>query len=305
MTSTQELVKRRDLPVETVACYLCGATSGTTLVDDPPFRVILCDRCELGYTSPRIRADRIQDIYNLGYFSSESATDFGYASYADDREGFERTFDLKARIVQRHLPEGRVLEVGCAAGFFLDALRKRGFEVHGLEVSESILTHARDVLKLPNLFLGTLANYPGPPGSFDGVLMWDVIEHMTDPILELRRVRALLKPRGLVFLQTQDLSSLTRKVLGSRWTHFKQLEHIYHFSPKTIRVLLDRAGFEVLEIRKRGAGKHLSFRFIVERTKRFGFVPHLLASPLRLFPHGYLYVNPWDELIVTARSKDT
>src|SRR5262245_61996427 len=245
--SSIELLKvRGDLPLEDVPCYLCGRKDGEVLVDDPPFKVLYCAGCGLGYTTPRVQGGKLKDLYDLGYFNSESAKDFGYTSYAGDAPGYLETFKKKVRIVQSVLPKGRILEVGCAAGFFLSAARDAGFEAHGIEVSKSIFAHARDVLKLDNLFLGTLADYPGARKSFDGVLMWDVIEHLADPGDNLVRARELLKDDGFLFLQTQDLESMFRKVAGSRWTHFKQLEHIYHFSRKTLTRLLDKCGYEVV-----------------------------------------------------------
>jgi SAM-dependent methyltransferase len=273
------------------------------LVDDPPFVVRLCAGCGLAYTTPRVKAGRLQEIYDLGYFTSESAGDFGYASYAADAPGYLRTFQKKIAIVRQHVPSGRILEVGCAAGFFLKAAADAGFEAHGVEVAGTILAHARDTLKLDRLFHGTLAEYQAPPASFDAVAMWDVVEHLADPLGDLVRARGLLKPGGRLFVQTQDVSSLTRRVLGARWPHFKQLEHVYHFSPATIRTLLDRAGFDVASIRKSGAGKYISIEFFVDRMRRFGRIPYLLALPLRPFRRRFVYVNPWDELIVVARPK--
>src|SRR5262249_34867309 len=156
-----------------------------------------------------------KEIYDLGYFTSESAGGFGYAAYAADGPGYLRTFRKKVRIMRAHVPGGRVLEVGCAAGFFLAAAKEAGYEAHGVEVSGSILPHAREVVKRARLFQGTLAECPGEPGSFDGVAMWDVVEHLGDPVADLVRVRRLLRPDGRLILQTQDVGSLARRVLGA------------------------------------------------------------------------------------------
>ncbi len=301
---TRELSERRGgLPLEEVSCYLCGEAPKSLLVDDPPFKVWLCGSCGLGFTSPRVRADRLEDIYDLGYFSSESAGDFGYASYAEDATGYFRTFERKADILARHLPKGKVLEVGCAAGFFLKVLEKRGYDVHGVEVAGSIVTHARDTLKLKNIFHGPLEEYPGEKGSFDAVMFWDVIEHLPDPIAVLKLARTYLKPGGWLFLQTQDVSSLTRRALGAKWTHFKQLEHVWHFSPSTARELLSRAHFDVVEIRKRGAGKDISIGFVIDRVKRFSRVLHHIARLFSPWARNFVYVNPWDEIVVSAKSR--
>jgi SAM-dependent methyltransferase len=266
--------------------------------------VRLCAKCGLGYTTPRIRGDKIKEIYDLGNFTSESAGDFGYAQYADDAPGYLKTFQRKVRIVRKFVPPGsRILEVGCAAGFFLKAAKEAGYDAHGVEVAGSILAHARDVLRLDNLFEGTVADYPAAAASFDAVALWDVVEHLADPLKDLRRVRELLKPGGYLFVQTQDVSSLTRKVLGAKWPHFKQLEHIYHFSPGTATTLLGRAGFDVVRIQKSGAGKYISIGFFIDRMRRFGRIPHILAMPLTPLRRKFVYVNPWDELIVTARAR--
>ena len=301
---TYELLTRRGLDVlETVPCHLCGRTDGDVLVDDPPFVVRLCAGCGLGYTSPRVRADKLPDLYNAGYFSSESAGDFGYASYTADQEGFRKTFALKADVVMRHVKSGRAFEIGCAAGFFLDELRRRGFETHGIEIGEEVLAHARDVLKLPNLRQGPLETYVPPPEPFDLVAMFDVIEHIADPTDALRRVKTMLRPGGHLVLQTQDVLSLARRLMGRKWTHFKQLEHVFHFSAATLGMLLDRTGFDVVETRKRGAGKYVSIGFVIDRMERFHPILHKcfrLLTPLR---KRFLYVNPWDELIVVARAR--
>lgn len=301
---TFELLARRGLDLlESPPCHLCGREDGRVLVDDPPFKVRLCAGCGLAYTSPRVRADKLPELYDSGYFTSESAGDFGYASYTEDAAGFRRTFDLKADYVERFVRGGRVLEVGCAAGFFLDALRARGYDVHGIEIGSDVLAHARDVFGLPHLHLGPLETYVAPPEPFDVVAMFDVIEHLADPTAALVRLRGLLKKGGVLVLQTQDVSSLARRVMGRKWTHFKQAEHVFHFSPATIRVLLERAGFDVLDVRKRGAGKYVSIGFLIDRMERFHPWLHRFARLLSPLRRRYVYVNPWDELLVTARSR--
>jgi hypothetical protein len=168
--------RRGDLPLEAVACYLCGSSEGRVLVEDPPFRVIQCSTCSLGYTTPRIRADRLQEIYDLGYFTSESAGDFGYASYAQDAPGYLETFRRKARIVQEVVPKGRLLEVGCAAGFFLKAARDAGFEAHGVEVAGSILSYARRP-EARQPVPGHARGVPRAKRPSATAVMWDVVGH--------------------------------------------------------------------------------------------------------------------------------
>ena len=205
--------------------------------------------------------------------------------------------------MRKFVPAGsRILEVGCAAGFFLKAARDAGYDAHGVEVvgvdprSRARRPEARQPVR------GDASRTsPASPGSYDAAALWDVVEHLADPLKDLVRVRELLKPGGHLFVQTQDVARSRGKILGAKWPHFKQLEHVYHFSPRTITTLLERAGFEVLRIQKRGAGKYISIGFFIDRMRRFGKIPHLLALPLTPFRRKFVYVNPWDEIIVAAR----
>ena len=302
---TQRVASRFDrLPLEAPPCYLCGSREGPILVHDDPFKVRLCSGCGLGYTSPRLDGARIHEIYDSTYFSSDSAKDFGYESYEGDVSGYLRTFEKKSRLLRPYLPAGAsILEVGCAAGYFLATMRDQGFDVHGVEVSSAILDTARARFGLGNLHAGRLEDAPLPPQHFHLVAMWDVIEHLADPVEVLRRCRSLLRDDGVLVLQTQDVASLARRMLGRKWHHFKQLEHIYHFSPSTMATLLERAGFEPVRLTRRSAGKYVSFRFLEERSRRFGRLAHLLCRPLALFRRRFVYVNPFDEFIVIARKR--
>lgn len=290
------------LPLETVACYICGRTDGAVLLHDPPFRVLRCAGCGLGYTSPRIAASRVHEIYSDAYFRSDSARDYGYTDYARDRRAYTRTFEKRADVIAPFVaPGGRILDVGCAAGFFLDVMRRRGHAVTGVEVSHGILRTARELFDLPDLHSGRLSDAPLAAGSYDLVTLWDVIEHLPDPLSELAIVHRLLREDGVLVLQTQDLSSRFARLLGRRWHHFKQAEHLYHFDPATVRALLSRAGFQVLHVTRKAAGKHVSPAFIAERSARISPLLRILLSPLLLLRRFYLYINPGDEIIVVAR----
>jgi len=290
-----------ELPLVHVACYLCGHDDGEVVLDDPPFKVIRCPECGLVYVTPRVPDSHLHLIYQTEYFTSSSAADFGYADYTHDHAKYLRTFRKKARLVQAHRASGRVLEVGSAAGFFLHAMGELGYEATGVEVSEYVSGFARRELGIERLHTGLLADAPLDPASFEIAAMWDVIEHVPDPIAELRRIHDLLVPEGLLFLQTQNVDHWFARLLGSKWQHFKQLEHIHHFSPRTIRTLLDRAGFEVLGISNRGAGKYISVEFFCDRMRRYSVLAHHLLWPARAFGRFFFYLNPGDEMIVVAR----
>ncbi|GDY02831.1 SAM-dependent methyltransferase [Planctomycetota bacterium] len=291
---------------EIQTCQLCGDSRSTLKFADGPFRVLCCDGCGLVYVTPRLQGMALEAIYDAGYWKSDNPKIRGYADYARAGELYLKTFRRRMRLVNRHVPKpARVLDVGCAAGFFLRVAQRAGHDVFGVELSAAIAKDAVEAIGADKIHIGTLEQATVAldlqAGSFDLITLWDVIEHIPDPQAILRRVRTLLKPGGQLLLETQNVQSLWARLLGRRWHHYKHHEHLYHFSPSTIRRLLADCGFTTKELTAAYAGKFVSFAFIAERAGRLGRITGLLASPLKLFAGCNLYVNPRDEMIVVAK----
>jgi 2-polyprenyl-3-methyl-5-hydroxy-6-metoxy-1,4-benzoquinol methylase len=252
-----------------------------------------------------LQGQALLDVYDEGYWKSQNPKQRGYADYAREAALYLKTFKKRMALVSQWLPpKARVLDVGCAAGYFLRVMQQHGHDVHGVELSQAIAVEAVKALGAERVHIGllddavTAMNYQ--PRSFDLVTMWDVVEHIPAPQPVLQRIRTLLKPGGRLLLETQNVASRWARLLGPRWHHYKHDEHLYHFEPKTIRRLLEECGFRVLAIGSAYAGKYVSFGFLAERAQRLGRLPGLLARPLGLLRGCNLYVNPHDEIIVAA-----
>jgi len=89
--------------------------------------------------------------------------------------------------------------------------------------------------------------------------------------------------------------------MGSRWHHYKHMEHLYHFSPKTIDILLDKAGYKRLHTTARYGGKYISVGFVRERATRIHSLMRPLLMPLALINNVNFYANVMDEMVVVAR----
>lgn len=290
---------------EVRACQLCGSAERSTNFQDGPFQVVTCRQCGLVYVTPRLQGEALAAVYDEGYWKSDDPKLRGYADYAREADLYLKTFRRRMALVSRWLPaRARVLDVGCAAGYFLRVLQEHGHDVHGVELSQAIAVEAIKALGQERVHIGTLddavAAMDYRPQSFDLVTMWDVVEHIPEPQQVLRRVRELIKPGGRFLLETQNVASRWARLLGRRWHHYKHDEHLYHFTPTTIRRLLDDCGFRVLDLGSAYAGKYVSFGFLAERAGRLGRIPGLLAKPLGLLRRCNLYVNPFDEMIVVA-----
>jgi 2-polyprenyl-3-methyl-5-hydroxy-6-metoxy-1,4-benzoquinol methylase len=285
-----------------VACGLCGSDARNLEFRDEPFEVVTCCECGLTYVTPRLaEGELLATVYDEGYWASDAAKTRGYTDYRADAPLYLRTYRKRLPIVNRHFRfAGRVLDVGCAAGYFLRVMKDEAWEVVGLEPSSAIREAARELVGTECILEGTLDSAPLEPASFDLITLWDVIEHIPDPVAALRRVRELLAPGGKLLLETQNVASRAARVLGKRWQHYKHTEHLYHFRPETLAELLRRAGFRVLENSPRLGGKYVSLGFVAERAGRLSPVLSVLLSPLHLVGSRALYVNLLDEMVVVA-----
>jgi SAM-dependent methyltransferase len=288
-------------------CQLCGSGERRVNFRDGPFEVVTCTVCGLVYVTPRLQGQALLDVYDEGYWKSDNPKQRGYADYARESALYLRTFQKRMALVKRWIPEkARILDVGCAAGYFLRIAQQHGHDVHGVELSPAIAHEAVTALGADRVHVGTLdeaiAVKGHAPASFDLVTLWDVIEHVPDPQHVLRTIRGLMKPGGRLLIETQNVASRWARLLGPRWHHYKHHEHLYHFDPQTIRRLLGDCGFRALDVGSAYAGKYVSFGFLAERAGRLGRIAGLLARPLALLKSFSLYVNPHDEIIVVAES---
>ncbi len=175
-----------------------------------------------------------------------------------------------SRILNGQSP-GKLLEIGCSWGFFLDAARKLGWEAHGVELSQPAAQWGRDNLAL-TVFSGTLEHSPYvQTRSFDLVVASHVIEHMPNPMSFLDLVNSCLKPGGRLVLKTPNIVSLPARLNGEVWEWFGAPAHLVLFSPRGVAKVLDKAGFEValLETR-RGDAHNPWFEALRGLTRRVG-----------------------------------
>src|ERR671923_24527 len=139
---------------------------------------------------------------------------------------------------------GRLLDVGCSIGLFLDLARGRGWDGVGIEFAPRALTYARDEYGLEVLDV-PLEEAGFEPASFDAVGLLSVLEHTNDPRRMLADVARVLRPGGAVFVVVPNVESLACRVLHERARTFDGRNHLVYFSPATLRDCLDRSGFDV------------------------------------------------------------
>jgi SAM-dependent methyltransferase len=152
-------------------------------------------------------------------------------------------------MLNRLLPQrGRILEVGSFLGIFLDRIRAEGWDVVGLEPDHAVAEYARKTYGLP-IVEGVLPNPNLGSGQFDAVMMLHVIEHMPDPAGSLRELRRLLKPGGVLVVETPRFDSLIFKLVGRRERSLNNCSgHIYFFTVGTLTRLGEQCGLKAEKV---------------------------------------------------------
>lgn len=293
-------MNRHPLTTDRSCCNLCGSLAAHYLYKE--LGIIECDACGLVRVDAIPGREQLRRLYSENYFRSTDSGTLGYDDYIADRKKISKTFQKRMSEIERCIGrKGRLLDVGCAAGFSLEVARERGWDAHGIEISEFACNFARSTLGL-NVSCGSLQEADLAPKTFDVVTMWDYIEHCPDPARELTLANQLMKTRGLLALSTPDICSLPARTWGANWMGIKQGEHLFYFSPETITRLLRQSGFEV--IRLKHVGKYVDVAFFIKRTGLYSSaIERLLGHAARLLrvADRVLYVNPFDIMLVYGR----
>lgn len=201
--------------------------------------------------------------------------------------------------LRRHLPGGRVLDLGSGTGGFLAAAAPH-FAVEGVEVDPGTSEQARAAGL--SVTTGTLSSLQARPASFDAITMFHVIEHLDSPREALEQARRLLGPGGILLVETPTVDCLWFRLAPGRW---RQLipDHYFFFSRATLERLLRQCEFEPAGYEK--VGRRVSLRFAADRLRRAG-VPGAgmmgaLADRSGLADRT-VYLNPGDIMQVVARA---
>lgn len=243
-----------DLPREEIPCPLCGTAAGRVLsVQQGRFGVVRCARCRLVRLSPRPAAAAVPRLYDGSYYAAGGYNDY-LAVYERYRPHYERFYARRLRLLNRHIGgPGRILEVGCAHGLQLAWLKDRGWDVVGAEVSAVAASYAREQLGL-DVRETALEDLDLPPASLDAAYMIDILEHLHAPAPAMARLARALKPGGILLVQcpfelfhweSRGQAWRERKGAGTIAPHSVPY-HLLFFTPRTLRLMLERCGFRVL-----------------------------------------------------------
>lgn len=206
-----------------------------------------CPACELIFCDPMPTEAELTEYY---------ATSFDYGWYERRRlqkrvQGYHRWRYMRW-LIERHAgAPGRLLDIGCGYGWFLDAARRSGWRVAGIELSPESVDFATRRLSL-DVALGAIETMPPPEQQFDAITLWHSLEHMRDPRKTLAWIGAALRPNGAVLIAVPNVASRGLRRRGPSWIWLQQpFVHLWHFSDRALGLLLAQAGLRALDVRTR------------------------------------------------------
>ena len=269
---------------------------GTALAD-----IVRCQNCGHRQVDP-MPADAVLE----GAYADAASDD-----YVEEEAGQRETARRALERIERHLEAEtingagvrRLLDLGCWVGFLLAEAEDRGWDAVGVEPSLFASAYARERLEL-DVRTGDLFTTQLPLGHFHAIAMGDVIEHLPRPADALVRMAALLRPGGIAWLALPDAGSLVARGMRARWWSVIPT-HVQFFTRKSIRTLLERQGWTVLEVST--APKAFSVRYYLERVG--GYSPGLARGLVRAASGARLADRMWapdfrDRMAVVARAPE-
>jgi len=224
-------------------CIACGAAPAP-LFERADLAVVSCPACGLEWQRPFPSAERLRGLYAGDYFQRWGAR--GPEALARVRAIKQASCAELLRRIARLRPDGKLLDLGCAMGFLLEAAEQAGYQGWGLDLNPEAVAFAKR--RFGNrVALGELGAAAFPGVSFDVITLIDVIEHVPDPTALLAAVRARLAPGGVLAAILPNAASATRRLFGRRWQHYTP-EHLFYWTPAALDKKLAAAGFEQREI---------------------------------------------------------
>ncbi len=216
-------------------CELCGSDKSTVMYKRNEYHshIVQCNNCGVTFSNPQIE---------INY---DSHTKY-IQDHLKNEVGRRKTAQWRIEQIKKHCKSGRLFEVGCSAGLFLDEAKKAGFDVSGSEVNEYALTYAREELNLivhDKMDLSEINNEE----RWDIIVMFNLLEHIPKPIEFLEYVTEnMLAENGILVIEVPHIFTLHSKISGTKGQHLS-MAHYFYYSAKTIENLIDRIGFKILD----------------------------------------------------------
>ncbi len=225
--------------VEHRNCPVCTMDNYRTIFSKEGGSYVKCLSCGMVYLNPVFTDDALKDYYEKNHSVQ--------AEIVEESDSFyENLYNQGLDNIERFCKPGNILDVGCSSGVFLDLSRKRNWLTSGIELNIQEFNMA---LKKGHTVYNTLLENIRFDMKFSAITLWDVFEHIKDGDFYLNMMKSLLLEKGVIFMQIPSSDSLAAKILQEKCNMFDGLEHVNLYGVNTIRLLADRCGLDILDIK--------------------------------------------------------
>lgn len=302
-------------PFRTALCTACGHGRPRFLYSVRGTKIWQCPSC--GLATWDWQTFDFEAFYGQDYWKS-SELGKGYADYFSLAPAMTRTHRKRLPWLKNYLslPLGppssppHLLDAGCGPGFFVQAAAEFGFDAYGVEISDFAARFAREELhqnvwqgriEAGSLYPDSAFRVPQTTFRYDVVTLWDVIEHLPDPADSISALAEVIRPGGLLALSTGDVRSLAARVCGPKWHLFNLPEHLWFFTPASLRHILQRSGFDVMAWHYEVCW--YSLRYLAERCEAAFRLRRVISPNLGRLENLPLPVTLLDIVTVLARRR--
>lgn len=254
-----------------------------------------CLNCGLVQVNPLPSKNDIEELYRGDYYKN-------FAPYLSQLKTHQIYFRKQIIGIKKYIKSGKLLDVGCALGPLLIEAEKQGFEAEGIDISDYAANYCKK-LGL-NAMSGTI-NDLKPSKRYDIITMYELLEHEREPLRVLVKAKQFLNTKGLLVITTPNYDNFFRKILGRFWVGYHHKEHLYFFTPKTIRLILVKAGFKNIVVKK-DISRPYPIDYFFRRLA--DYLPYFIIKDIFVFLaklssnlNFSLPINPWDNLIIYGR----
>ena len=262
------------------------------------FVYVCCQNCGLIYLQLRPTPQEMGLFYPPDYRPYRPAIQTEQSSLI--RWARNRNQQRRINIIEQFSPKspGRLLDVGCSTGIFLDAVRKKSWQVNGIDLNKQAVDYARSYFNL-EVFEGQLQNASYPAHSFEVITFWDVLEHTFSPIENLKKGNLLLCSDGIIVITIPQWESLDRKIFGHHWIGYDAPRHLFVFPQLVLKAMLAESGFEIIQFWS-GLDAYYTFLASLRPWLKARIVPERLRNVIIRFlefPGVRLLLQPFFSLV--------
>lgn len=231
--------------MNTTNCILCNNNSFVKLFTKDRWDIVRCDNCNLTFVNPLPTEPEIEAFYNN--YANESSEE-RISKYLQDKRSRLRKNRRKLKLLEKiQGGKGRILDIGCGLGLFVKNASDVGWIAYGVDFDRDLVEYGKKTFNI-NLHCGMLEKAKFPSEYFNVITMFNLLDHIREPVVFLKEVGRILKRGGIIYLNVHDVMGWKAQRYGKQWGAYCPPGHLYYYSYETLRKLLSKTGLRFLMV---------------------------------------------------------